>query len=205
MGSWFSNLHIRKNNTITETVVMEYIRKIMADRQYLPAASKDEADGAFAILSDEESTWYSVYADLFSFCEPKQFAKFATPMSEEFKTDILGISCFDSDLLFLNLINKTEKLAAWVAVGRCSEFGIRKRSKFSAWENKVCDFDSFKRSVNADFDFAEDILAEIAHCIDLTEERSGASFEHLDDFGLFERAKILYFKHPEGKEQHNGA
>lgn len=92
MGSWFSNLHIRKNHTITETAVAEYIREIMRNQQYLPAESEDEADGAFAIVTDDQSQWYSVYSDLFSFDEPKQFTDYAIPMSGALNTDILGIS-----------------------------------------------------------------------------------------------------------------
>lgn len=197
MGSWFSNLHIRKSSTISETMVVEYIRKAMMERQCLPAVSEEAADGAFAIVTDEKSQWYSVYSDLFSFDEPKLFVDYAAPMSEELKTDVIGFSCFDSDFLYLNLINKTEKVDAWAGVGRASGFGIRKRTNFALWKKKISDFERFKQSVNKDFVFAEDVLAEIEPCIHLPKEYSAASFEYLADMGLREHAKFLYFKFPE--------
>lgn len=197
MGSWFSNLHIRKNHTITETAVAEYIREIMRNQQYLPAESEDEADGAFAIVTDDQSQWYSVYSDLFSFDEPKQFTDYAIPMSGTLNTDILGISCFDSDYLYLNLIDAAAKVNAWAGVGSAAGLGIRKRTNLSAWKNKVSDFAGFKESVKKRFDFAEEVLAEIEHCIHLPQEHSAASYEYLADLGLHKKAQFLYFRLPE--------
>ena len=197
MGSWFSNLHIRKRNSITEAVVADYIRKAMAEKQYIPALSEDEADGAFAIVSDENSEWYSIYSDLFSFDEPKQFADYAIPMSEELKTDILGISCFDSDFLYLNLIDTANKVDAWAGIGSAAGLGIRKRTNLSAWKNKVRDFEAFKKSLKKKYVFVEDIFAEIASCIRLPQDHSAASYEYLSNLELKERAAYLYFKLPE--------
>lgn len=197
MGSWFSNLHIRKSSTLTEADVAAYIRARMAAQQYLPAASEEEADGAFAIVSDDQSQWYSVYSDLFSFDEAKPFADYATPMSADLKTDILGISCFDSDYLYLNLIDAEAKVDAWAGVGRAAGFGIRRRSNLSAWKNKVDDYDSFKGQVKKKFVFAEEVLAEIECCIHLPQEYGAASYEYLADLGLNEKATYLYFMLPE--------
>ncbi len=197
MGSWFSNLHIRKNETITEDAIFEYIHKIMAVQQYLPAASEDESDAAFAIISDNKSQWYSVYSDLFSFDEPKSFADYAIPISGELKTDILGISCFDSDFLYLNLINTEGNIDAWVGVGSAVGLGLGKRTNLAAWKNKVSDFDDFKASIKKKYVFSEEALAEIEHCIHLPQEHSAASYEYLADLGLNDSATYLYFKLPE--------
>ena len=105
MGSWFSNLHIRKKDSMTVDMVPDYICRTMASQQYTLTSSEDEADGAFAIISNAESQWYSVYSDLLSFEEPNMFSDYAAPLSTELETDILGISCFDSDYLYLNLID----------------------------------------------------------------------------------------------------
>ena len=147
MGSWFSNLHIRKNEKIEENSVVEYICDLMTKQKYAPVETEAEADGIFAILSANESQWYSVYADLFSFEDPKRFAEYATPMSEKLETDVLGISCFDSDYLFLNIINGRQKVDAWAGIGRGTDFGIRKQTDLTAWKSKVNDFDSFKKSI----------------------------------------------------------
>ncbi len=50
MGSWFSNLHIRKNDAVTKENVAAYIRRIMAAQGFLPVATEGEADAAFAVF-----------------------------------------------------------------------------------------------------------------------------------------------------------
>lgn len=197
MGNWFSNLHIRKNNTITEDNIAQYIREMMAEKQYLFDVSEDEADAAFAIVSDDASEWYSVYSDLFSFDQPKLFTDYATPMSVEFQTDILGISCFDSDFLYLNLIDAAKKADAWAGIGSAAGLGIRKRTNLSAWKNRVSDLEEFKKGLKKKYVFAEEALAVIEPCLRLNQNYGAASYEYLSDFGLSERATYLYFKLPE--------
>jgi len=200
MGSWFSNLHIRKDGTMTEEAIDAYIRKLMAARDYLPAESEQEADGAFAILSDERSQWYSVYSDLFSFDDPKAFSDYATPMSAEWKTDILGISCFDSDYLYLNLIDSENQVNAWAGIGSAMGTGIWRRTNTAAWKGKVIDHNAFRESIKKKFVFAEDVLSETAHCLELPQELSVASYEHLSDQEWNTPPTYLYFKLPDTKK-----
>lgn len=198
MGSWFSNLHIQKSGQITETAILAYIREWMAAREYLPAASQEDADAAFAILCDDRSNWISVYSDLFSFDDPKAFSDYAAPMSRALKTDILGISCFDSDYLYLNLINSETQLDAWAGIGSAAGLGIRRRTNLSAWKTKVEDYQSFQAHIKSEFVFAEEVLGKIEHCLRLPYEFSTASYDHLAELGQQERAVYLYFKLPEG-------
>lgn len=194
MGSWFSNFHIRKNNTITEKTVTDYFLEIMTREQYIPAACEEEADGAFAIITDEKSQWYSVYSDLFSFDDLSLFADFATPLSEGFKTDILGISCFDSDYLCLNLINSEENIDAWIGIGCASDYGIDRRSDISDWKKKVSEHKAFSECARKKYIFAEDFLTEAEQFLALPALHSTASYEHLEDLDLDKKAKFFYFK-----------
>ena len=203
MGSWFSNLHIRKKEKITVDSVADYICKIITSQQYTLTSSENEADGAFAIVSNMESQWYSVYSDLFSFEDPKVFTDYAAPMSAEFETDILGISCFDSDFLYLNLINSKSNVDAWLGIGSAAGLGIRKRTNLSAWKNIVDDFTSFKENAKKKYTFAEDILADVEHCIHLPQEYSTASYEYLAELAPGEAATYLYFKLPETTKTHD--
>ena len=197
MGSWFSNFHIRKNNTITENNVTDYFLEIMTREQYIPAACEEEADGAFAIITDEKSQWFSVYSDLISFDDPSLFADFATPLSEGFKTDILGISCFDSDYLYLNLINSEENIDAWIGIGSASGLGIKRRSRLSAWKKKVSEHKAFSECASKKYVCAEDFLTEAEQFLALPAVHSTASYEYLEDFDLDKKAKYFYFKLPD--------
>lgn len=197
MGSWFSNIHIRKNETATEETVEKYIGKIMASKHYLPCTSETDADGAVAIVASEDCCWISIYADLLSLEDPSKCAEIMVPLSSELHTDVLGISCFDSDYLYLNLINTADKTDAWLGIGSASGLGIKRRSGISAWKKKVSDFQAFSESVKKKYVFAEEFLAAVERCLELPTVQSSASYEYLKDFELDKKAKYFYFKLPE--------
>ena len=201
MGNWFSNLHVRKRVALSLEDVVEYIRAFMASKQYIEVTCEEEADGAFAVLSDAESDWYSVYSDLFSFDDPRLFADYGRPMSAELKTDVLGISCFDSDYMFLNLINEETETDAWAGVGSASGLGIGRRTNISAWKGKVSDIGAFKEGVKNKYVFAEEALTEVEQCLRLPHRYGGGSFEYLCEQELG-GGVYLYFKLSEELKPH---
>lgn len=190
MGSWFSNFHIRKREGIGHEAVREYLNAHMERLHYLPA-SPEEADGAVAIIADEKYPWISVYSDLLNFEDPAVFVETASPLSEALKTDVLGIACFDSDYLYLNLINKAEKVDAWLGVGSAAGLGIKRRTGLAAWKKKVTDHARFTQAAKEKYVFAEEFLAEAESCLNLPPERSSASFEYLEDLDLKDKAQIF--------------
>ncbi len=97
MGSWFSNIHIKRKVTATDEMIAKYISEMLAAQQYLPSVSEIDADGAVAIVASEDCQWISVYSDILSFEKPDAFKEFAMPISSQLQTDVLGISCYDSD------------------------------------------------------------------------------------------------------------
>lgn len=83
MGSWISNISIRKNGNISMDDVAGYLSQMASERQYEPAASEEEADGAFAIITDENAQWFTICSDLISLEDPELFPEIATPMSSK--------------------------------------------------------------------------------------------------------------------------
>lgn len=197
MGSWFSNIHIRKSETVTKEVLEKYMEQFMASKHYLPCTSEIEADGAIAIVASEDCCWISVYSDILSLEDPGKCAETMDLLSSELHTDVLGISCFDSDYLYLNLINTEEKTDAWIGIGSAAGLGIKRRSGLSAWKKKVSDFGAFSESAKKEYVFAEEFLAIAERCMELPETQSSASYEYLEDFGLDKKAKYFYYKLPE--------
>lgn len=197
MGSWFSNMHIRKNHTASEQKVADCIREWIAAKQYIPCTSEMDADGAVAIVTGEECQWISVYSDLLSFEDPGKYTEIATPLSAELHTDVLGISCFDSDYLYLNLVNRAEKLDAWIGIGSPSGLGIKRRSGLVAWKKRVSDYKAFTESTKKEYVCAEEYLAEAEKFLALPALQSSAAYEYLKDFELDKHAKYFYFKLPD--------
>ena len=195
MGSWFSNLHIRKNENITKEAVAAYLSRLMVERKYLPAASAEEADAAIALVSGDGDAWVSVYSEVFVHDDPESCAAVAAPISEALHTDVLGIACFDSDYLYLNLINPAEKTDAWVGIGRGADVGIKRRNSLTAWKKKVADYPAFSAGAKARYDCADMFLQDAAQCLDLTFERSTMSERYLQE--LDAQKQYLYFRYPE--------
>ena len=200
MGSWFSNLHIRKKEGADQEAVVACLHEYMKSQHYESAASAEDADGALAIVADDDHPWFSVYSDLLTFEDPGVCADIAAPISESLGTDVLGIACFDSDYLYLNLINQAEKLNAWVGVGSAEGLGIKRRTGLAAWKKKVADHGHFAEAAKQKYVFAEEFLTEAEESLELPPERSCASFEYLKDLGLWEKASIFYYKLPEDQK-----
>ncbi len=198
MGSWFSNIHIRGNETAGPEDVEAHLKRLLEGQGYLCAGSAGEADGAVAIIAGD--CWITVCSDLLNFEGPDAVAEIGGPLSESLQTDVLGIACFDSDYLYLNLINPGEKVNAWVGIGSAAGLGIKRRTGLAAWKKKVRDFESFSACAKQKYICAEEFLFEAGDCLGLSAEQGSASYEYLQDLGLDQKAQILYFKLPEGRK-----
>lgn len=194
MGSWFSNLHIRRNDTATGESVTDRLLRYMEGQGYLPA-SEENADGALTVITGER--WFTVCSDLLEFENPDAVAEIAGPLSGALGTDVLGIACFDSDYLYLNLINQAEKVNAWLGIGSAAGLGIKRRTGLAAWKKKVRDYETFAVCAKEKYVCAEEFLTEAADCLDLPPEQSCAVYEYLADFGLDKMARIFYYRLPE--------
>lgn len=203
MGSWFSNLHIRKQETVTEETVANCVRQLMAARQFMPVESEEEADGTVAIVAGEDCRWVSVYSDLLTHEDPESCKAVAMPMSAELHADVMGIACFDSDYLYLNLVNAEDRTDAWVGIGRGGEFGIRRRTGVSAWKKKVSDYFTFSLKVKEQYVCAEEFLGHIESGMELPVPRSAAALEDIREPGLDQNATFLYFKSRDSAENND--
>lgn len=58
MGSWFSNLHIRRAENIEPSAVDSALTEMMTAANYLPAENAAEADAAVAILGTDSEWMY---------------------------------------------------------------------------------------------------------------------------------------------------
>ncbi len=195
MGSWFSNLHIPKTGGLTREMVLDYVKKQMAGQGYEITPDAGEAACGVALAAQPEDSWFSLYSDAFTFDAPEHFKAMAQPMARELGTRILGISCLDSDYLYLNLIG--EDLDIWASVGRGAPYEIRRRTNSKAWKPHVSDYFRFLAELKKPHIFAEAALETLAPCLGLDMEKSAGKYEYLQDMGLAEQAQYLYFRLPQ--------
>lgn len=194
MGSWFSNLHIRKKDLVTQEAVVSCVGDIMARRGYEPVTLESDADGTVTVISTPESQWISVFSEQLAHDDSDSCKRIAMPISEQLCTDVLGISCFDSDYLYLNLLNAEEQVDAWVGIGNGKDVGIDRRTGVMAWKKKVADYPAFSAAARQNYICAEDFLTQVEPCLGLP---AVLEMVYQIEENILENAKTLYFQRKE--------
>lgn len=197
MGSWFSNMNIRKSQAVTVDAVAQVLVRMMGERGYEAAASAEDADGLLALLVGEDSEWITVCSDLLPLEEPEQFAPLGNALSAALHTDVLGIACFDSDFLWLNLLNADEKLDGWVGIGSGRELGFSRRSKLTPWKKKVRDYARFAQCARESYIVADGFLYDNAENLGLPRQQSSMGMRYLQEVAPERMAARLYFRQRE--------
>lgn len=191
MGSWFSNLHIRKRDSVTTETVVSCIHSIMALHGYEPATSESDADGTVAVITVPGSQWISVCSEQLAHDDSESCKRIAMPISEQLCTDVLGIACFDSDYLYLNLFNAQEQADAWVGIGKGKEVGIDRRTGVTAWKKKVMDYPAFSAAAKQKYVCTEQFLTQAERCLALPAVQGMVTLREAELLG---KTEMLHFR-----------
>lgn len=193
MGSWFSNLHIRKSEEISKEKICNCVKKILTEQGYTSVENMQEADVTVAVVEPYNSKWISICSNIFAHDDPDSSKAMAMPFSSQLHADVLSVACFDSDFLYLNLINADENVDAWVGIGAGKELGITRRNNLTAWKKKVSGYPAFSAAVKGTYICADEFLAVTDSCLGLPTEQGGMSLDYLKDTSLQQDAFLLYF------------
>ena len=195
MGSTFSNISIRRKPLLTVETVAESLSTILMDRGFIRASEKS-ADISFAVFSLPSSQWFTVCENGMLFDDFNDQLDIANQLSTKLNSDTLRISCFDSDYLFLNLLNPQKKLDAWASVGSRAGLDIRRRTGLSAWKAHISDISAFKQALKRQYVFAEELLEEISAELNLPYQQSFSVFDYLTETLPIGAITYLYFSMP---------
>lgn len=203
MGSWFSNMGIRRSGMVTVDAVAQVLVRMLGERGYEAVESAEASDGILALLAGEDSEWVTVCSDLLPLEDPERFAALGNALSGELHTDILGIACYDSDYLWLNLLNADEGIDGWVGIGSGRELGFTRRNKLTPWKKKVRDYPYFAQCAKAreDYIVADGFLYDTAECLGLPRWQSSAGAQYLQEVEPQRMAACLYFRQREDLRQ----
>ena len=141
--------------------------------KYELVACEQDADIVVAVLDSQNSNWISICSQAFAHDDPDSCKDIAAPLSAQLHTDVMGIACFDSDYLYLNLINADESVDAWIGIGAGKELGITRRNNVTAWKKKVADYPAFSAAVKGTYICADEFLAVTDSCLGLPTEQGG--------------------------------
>ena len=195
MGSTFSNISIRKNSFLTMGMVTESLSTILMDRGFI-RSTEETADISFAVFSLPSSQWFTVCENGMLFGDFNGQLDISTLLSTKLNSDTLRISCFDSDYIYLNLLNPHTKLDAWASVGSSAGLGIHRRTGLTAWKAHIADIPKFRQALKKRYEFAEEVLEEISTELELPYEQSFSVFDYLSETLPECEIKYLHFSMP---------
>ena len=193
MGWYFSNMHIRKTAGLTEDKVQALLTEVLGAQGFLPKDSAEDADLSVSVCAAGEK-WISLCSDGLEFYTEKSVTEICNPLSESLSTDVLIISCFDSDCLILNYINRKNNLDVFARTGRCPE--IKRRSAPAKWKGIVDDLEKWKAVFKQSYTFAEEALDFIEPLLGLEPGQGAFCDEEIPD--AFEgKVHTFYYALPE--------
>ena len=164
MGYSFTNIQIRNTG---EEIDCDRLVSVMTKGKRLRRVDKAEkADFIIAIIPGRDGGWLTVASDLFEE-DDEQTIALAKKFSILLQRETLVIGCFDSDYLFLNLLDDRSGTDAWAACGHCPGGRAPRRSSYTAWKDYVDDMQAFKKAMRLNSAFAEDCLEKLEPILSL--------------------------------------
>lgn len=173
MGATFTNVHIKKTAALCREDVEALLCAMLGKIGFQRTSDIETADETVIICEVSGSKWITVSSGFFETQSDNGILK---TLSGRLNTDVMLISCYDSDFINMNLVNTADNIDAWVNVGRL-EYEERE-SNYPEWKNKVSDLDRFIEVTQEDYVFAEDVLNHIEELMGLPCVQSDLFADH---------------------------
>ncbi len=178
MGLSFSNIHVRTERPLDETLAMRIAEILMEEADAALAADVSEAD--VTVCAGENSPWVTVLCDETE-GDPEALLQKTRTLSEALETPTLAISCFDSDFLCLNLMDAKNAVDLSVVHGNLPFEEMPHGGDPAAWRAYVKDFEHFMQTLRTPSVFAEDALPDLAAELALPAEQAFCTEEEIPE------------------------
>lgn len=155
MGWFYSNLHIQRTAELDADTFQSVLTEVLNTQGFRLVDNSDEADLSVSIY-DAGGEWFSVCSDGLDFYTEESVQRICNPLSDRLSTDVVVVSCFDSDCLLLNRINRKLDVVAWAKIGGYPELKVR--STPARWNGLVSDIAQWKAALSRKYIFVEDAL-----------------------------------------------
>lgn len=171
MGYSFSNIQLKKNGAFSSQKADALAFLTTMGKGLSLTENRDEADLGLTVVWNDESPWIAVVSDFFDEDPPALLAA-AKTLSRQMSTTALAIYCYDSDYLFLNLIDAPKNVDIWANCGTFPDGSVPRRSSFYAWRRYVNDVDAFSDAMREERAFAEECLYDVEPMLALPSSQS---------------------------------
>ena len=199
MGLFFSNIHIKKNNSFSVNELMDILREDMKSKGFTELQSAENSEISLCVYCPENSDWVSVASDCYNFCNAESTKAAATPFSEKFKTDVIAAMCMDSDYLMMNLVNTEKYLDGWINSGELYGENLPRRTSIAPWKSVVCDYEKFSSVVKERYVFAEEAFYLSAPLLGMNIDQCSLQPDG-SQIKKGENLRMLYFSSPNNAE-----
>ena len=169
MGLTFNNIHLRISGAFRPDA---FVTRLTTGKGLTPVESIEEADARILVLKQPDSQWVTIASDLFDM-DPDTADRMSRDLAQAFGTPVLVVGCFDSDYLYLNLVDPAHSVDAWAATGRFPGEHAPRRSNFSAWKPYVTDVSALRQVMQKHYVFAEECLEGLTDILSLPVSQSG--------------------------------
>ena len=169
MGYSFTNLQLRCADRFDPDEIARHV----AGEGWARVDDASQADVSTAVYALAGSPWVTVRSDAFEE-DADALISAAKRLSQSLGVDALAIYCFDSDYMFLNLVNPGKKLDLWANGGSAAALGVTglRRSNFRAWKDHVTSVADFRDAMKQSRVFEEECLYDLEGVLDLPPAQS---------------------------------
>ena len=167
MGLSFNNIQLRISGAFDPKAL---VAQLTTDKGLTPVESIDEADVRILVLKQPGSQWVTIVSDLFD-ADPETAESVSRDLAQALGIPVLMVGCFDSDFLYLNLLDPAHNVDAWAATGCFLGERAPRRSNFTRWQGYVTDVERLRRVMRKRYVFAEECLSDVAQLLDIPVEQ----------------------------------
>ena len=190
MGLSFSNIHIKKNTSLTQEKIIDIFREILNQKGYTETTDETESECTLVAAAPDTGDYYSVLCEMTEFRGADDMKNTALEISEKTQSDVITACCMDSDYLMLCYENSSTGADGWINIGKPYTKKLPRRTSLTAWKALTDNHVKLKEIVKEEYICAEEAFCEIAGIINMDKD---ACFIDSD----FEIGKKFFFKLPD--------
>lgn len=172
MGSFYSNIHLKKNTYCNQSSVIELVRSEMKKNGMKETEASPEAV-KISFYQPEQSDWITIASELWEADAGSETGTLAGIFAKQLKTDAIYAGCFDSDWAYIGLIREKNGEEGWISVGEREDGTKGGRQKLAAWKKLVSDPKGLENIVKKERIFAEEMFSELAPTLGMNCEQTG--------------------------------
>jgi hypothetical protein len=198
MGTTLDNLHIYFGDPLdqpTHEAAVKQIEAILKSLNQTPVSGRIAANRTFVVVSDDQSSWLSIYDSGF----PPPLQGFPEELARVTEKPVLNISVYDSDALVLQLFESGVQRDSFCDWSNAPDLPKKMTGNAENWHSVLPqgvssgDLASAWKAKQEDYPFeSEGILGRVVDLLQLDAERAWRRGEEVDELAGARITRLFY-------------